>query len=53
MSYERNEWGRLYDTETGYLVKEYPQLDDYDDDDDYNLSSFGIYCADDMDENCW
>lgn len=52
MGYYRDKYGNKVDEETGYLVKEYPQLDDYDDD-DYNLSSFGIYCADDMDENCW
>lgn len=55
MSYYRDEYGYLVDEDTGYNVKEYPSYDEYDDfeDDFFGLGSFGIHCADDMDDNCW
>ena len=48
--YERNEYGKLYDVETGLLVKEYPGMA-YNDEDYDNLDLLypgGIHCADDM-----
>jgi hypothetical protein len=52
MSYYIDKYNNKVDEETGYIVKEYPSVDEYDDE-SLDISSFGIRSADDIDENCW